>query len=47
MVNAMYPADKIKMAATTYGGNKDKMRYNPIIGTIIPDREYFLRIFKV
>jgi hypothetical protein len=38
MTNAKYPADNIKMAATTYGGNKDKMRCNPMNGTINPIR---------
>ena len=47
MINARYPADKMKITAVTYGGNKDRMRNNPIIGTITPDREYFFKIFKV
>lgn len=36
MMNAMYPADKMKITANTYGGNKDKMSDNPIIGIIAP-----------
>lgn len=37
----------MKIAATTYGGNKDKMSDKPIIGTINPIRLYFFKIFKV
>ena len=47
MMNAIYPVDKIKIAATTYGGNKDKMSDKLINGTINPMMLYFFKIFKV
>ena len=46
MMNAMYNADKMKIAATTYGDNKDKMSDNPIIGITAPMMLYFFKIFK-
>jgi len=46
MINAIYPADKMKIAATTYGDNKDKMSDNPIIGITAPMMLYFFKIFK-
>jgi hypothetical protein len=36
MINAMYPADKMKITATTYDGNKDKISDKLIIGITAP-----------
>ena len=47
MMNTIYPADKMKITAITYGGNKDNKSDNPNIGTAIPTTLYFFRIFKV
>jgi hypothetical protein len=38
MVNAMNAEDKMKIAADTYGGNKDKMSDKLMNGTINPTR---------
>ena len=46
MMNAIYPADKMKITAITYGGNKDKMSDKLMNGTTIPDSLYFFKIFK-
>jgi len=46
MMNARYDADKMKITAITYGGNKDKISDKLIIGITAPMMLYFFKIFK-
>jgi len=45
MMNAMYPADKMKITAVTYSGSAESKIDTPRIGASNSTRLYFFKIF--